>query len=410
MTKKKETFKSKDGKLELRVATDGSLAEMRIEEGADLVSMGAIMELLASGEINYGFENARQHCEESGITREPGSYFPVAIADDISYEPEVEIMIEPLDCLLSQQLFSLSDLSRVRHINAGEKLAKVKTGKGAVQSKNIFDRQIRDLAADKNFQEIYLGSNVEFDTRRNLIIASGDGYALVENNKKISIIDTIFLQQDIIEAGYEVKTSLSLEGSIFSSDLVVNGNLTVKGKIEDCREKGIVVAGDLLLESAEGSLLICKGNLEFREKLNNCEIFCNGSVNGIEGSVISGGNIQSGISISSDLIGSEDFQRTIAEVSIAPFIKGMMIQISQELRKKDWDPSDPNSNDPLVKELEQLEIRFSKIIPDFLSNNRELNKISSKKGFLPGTRLRIFNLSWDIDAEIMDREFKLVQE
>jgi len=406
---KKETFKTEDGRIILRVSADGNLAELRIEEDASLVSETAIADLLAKAEIKYGFDNARADAEANGVKREPGVYFPVAIADDTSFEPDVEILVEPLDCLLSQRLYSLNDLSRVRFITAGEKLAKVSTGKGVVQSKNIFDRKIRDLAADKNFLDTFLGENVDFDTRRNLIVAACDGYALVENGKKISIIDNIYLQQDIVETGYEVKTSLTLEGSIFKSDLVVNGNLNVGGKIEDCSDKGIVVAGNLLFESCEDSLLICKGDLEFREKLQNCEVFCNGNVKGAAGSEISGGNIQAGISVSCDLIGSEDKEKTIVEVSIAPFIKGMMIQLSQELRKKDWDPSEPYQDDPLVKELSQLEIRFSKVIPDFLSHNREQNKIISHEGFNFGVSLRIFNLSWEIDTGTDETEFALVQ-
>lgn len=406
---KKETFKTEDGKIVLRVSADGNLAELKIEEDAGLVSEAAIADLLEKAEIKYGFENARAEAEAKGITREPGVYFPVAIADDTSFEPGVEILVEPLDCLLSQRLYSLNDLSRVRFITAGEKLAKISTGTGAVQSKNIFDRKIRDLAADKNFLETYLGENVNFDTRRNLIVATCDGYALVENGKKVSIIDNIYLQQDIVETGYEVKTSLTLEGSIFKSDLVVNGNLSVGGKIADCSDKGIVVAGNLMFESCEDSLLICKGDLEFREKLQNCEVFCNGNVKGAAGSEITGGNIQAGISVSCDLIGSEEKEKTIVEVSIAPFIKGMMIQLSQELRKKDWDSSEPYMDDPLVKELSQLEIKFSKVIPDFLSQNRERNKIISHEGFNSGVSLRIFNLSWEIDTGTDETEFALVQ-
>jgi len=87
----------------------------------------------------------------------------------------------------------------------------------------------------------------------------------------------------------------------------------------------------------------------------------------------------------------------------------MMIQLSQELRKKDWDPSEPYMDDPLVKELSQLEIRFSKVIPDFLSHNRKQNKITSHEGFNPGVSLRIFNLSWKIDTGTDETEFALVQ-
>ncbi|MCF7911354.1 MAG: FapA family protein [Candidatus Cloacimonetes bacterium] len=410
MDKKMDKYKTADGMVLLRVLADGSKAEMRVEAEADLVSAGAITELLTQAGIKYGFKNAREKAVEEGAVREVGKYFTIALADDSSFEPEVEILVEPLDCLLSQRLYSINDLARVRFINAGEKLAKVKTGSGSVQSRNIFDRKIRDLAADKNFLDTYLGENVEFDTRRNLIVASNDGYALVENGKKISIIDNIFLQQDIIETGFEIKSSLTLEGSVFSSDLVVNGNLVVSGKIEDCKGKGVVVAGNLVLDSSENSLLICKGNLEFRDQLQNCEVYCNGNVKGAEKSEIIGGNIQSGISIISGKIGNEEKENTIVEVSIAPFIKGMMIQLSQELRKKDWDPSEPEMEDPLVKELSQLEIRFSKVIPDFLSSNRELNKITSRQGFYPGVALRIFNLCWEIDTETGETEFALLQD
>jgi hypothetical protein len=409
MTRKKETYKSEDGKLELRLSTDGSQAELRVVEGADLIGTGALEKLIADHEVTYGFENAVRYCQEAGIKRQSGEFFPIARADDITFEPEVEILLEPLDCLMSQSLYSLSDLTRVRHITAGEKLAKVKTGSSPVESKNIFGNKIRDLAQDKSFQETYLGANVEFDTRRNLIIASGDGYGLVENSKKISIIDNILLQQDIIEAGYEVKTSLTLDGSIFSSELVIGGDLLVRGKIEGCRGKGIIVTGSLTVESAEDSLIMCKKDLTFRERLVNCQVYCNGSVKGGESSRIIGGNIQSGLAISAGRIGGEDTE-TIAEVSIAPFVKGMMIQLSQELRKNDWDPGNPDKEDPLVKELEQLEIRYSKIIPDFLSENRELNKIISENGFSGGSHLRIFNLSWNIENDVEERQFALIQE
>jgi hypothetical protein len=410
MTKKTKTYKSEDGTLELRVASDGSIAELLISGEAELINSLAVSELLDSADIKYGFQNAQKLCLDQDVKREAGSYFPIAAADDASLEPQVEILIEPLDCLLSQKLFSIKDLSRLRHIDAGEKIAKVKNSDSGSKSKNIFAHEIRDLSADKNFLQTYLGRNVEFDARRNAIISSAAGYALVENNKKISIIDNIILQQDIIETGFEIKTGLTLEGSIFSSDLVVNGDLVVKGKIENCNEKGIIVAGELQFESAIKSLLICKGSLYFTEEMEDCNVFCNSYVRGAEDSSIAGGCIQSGIAINSGIIGSEQAARTIAEISIAPFIKGMMIQICQELRKKDWNPAHPDSSDPLVKELEQLEIKFSKVIPDFISDNRQKNKITSNKGFLAGTRLRIFNLSWDINEPIGDKEFSLLQD
>ena len=410
MGKKRQTFYSTDKKLELQVYSDGSLAEMKFSENNDLVSPKEIIELLSEARIVYGFENAKDHCKKNGIDRKQGEYFPVAMADDVSFHPEVEVLLDPLDCLLSQRLYSLNDLSRVRHINTGEKLAKVKVGSGGSKSKNIFGHEIRDLSTDKNFTDTYLGSNVEFDKRRNLIVAAGDGYGIVENDKKINIVDNIFLQQDIIEAGYEVKTSLTLDGSIFKSDLVVNGNLIVHGKIENCREKGIIVTGDMNLESAEDSLLICKGKIRFREELKSCKLFCNGVLEGDEGSLINGGIIQSGLAIEADRIGDEEGGQTVAEIGLSPFIKGMMIQLTQELRRKGWDPALPDMDDPMVKELSQLEIRFSKQIPDFLSNHRSENKICSRQGFGENTYLRIFNLSWNLDEETNEQEFSLVQE
>lgn len=406
MTKKKELLKSTDGMIELRYATDGSIAELKLNNSNQLLSDKSISDLLEKAEIKYGFKNAVSHCKDNNIERKAGEFFPIAIADDTSFEPDVEILLEPMDCLLSQRLYSLTDLERVRFIDAGEKLAKVKTGKGNIQSRNIFDRQIRDLSNDKNFSDTYLGLNVDFDKRRSLIIAKSDGYGLVENNKKISIINNIYLQQDVIEAGHEVKTSLTLDGSIFNSDLIVGGDLTVTGKIEGCQEKGILVSGNLTLESAEDSLLICKGDLKFREQLSNCQVFCNESVIGKENSVIKGGKIQSGISLQTGMVFSEENDTTL-EVSIAPFYKALMIKLCNQLRQKEWDPKNPDTQDPLVKELEQLEIRFAKDIPKFLSDNRAKNKIICEKGFDANTHLRIFNVSQNIEENSELMEFTL---
>ena len=409
MVKSKQTFNSSDGKVKLRVHSDGSKAEILFNEDADLINSTMIEEVLKEAEVVYGFKNARKYCEEENIERERGVFFVIAQADDTSWEAEVEIIVEPLECLLSPRLFSLNDLERVRYITSGEKLAKVKAGDdGELQNKNIFGRKIKDLAADKNFLETYLGDNVEFDTRRNMIISKSEGYVLVEHGKRISIIDNIYLQQDIIDGEYEIKTGLTLDGSLFNSYLSVGGNLKVTGKIEDCDNRGIIATGNIELESAENSLIICKGYLVFNEKLSNCRIFCDEFLKGGTHSTISGGIIQAGRYIEANTIGSETGEKTIAEISIAPYYKALMIRISRELRKRDWDNTQPENTDPYVRDLKELEMKYLKALPDFVSINREEKRIEAILDILPPTSLRIFHLSREIANEGAELAFRLV--
>ncbi|MCF7920848.1 MAG: FapA family protein [Candidatus Cloacimonetes bacterium] len=409
MVKSKQTYSSSDGSVKIRVHADGSKADILLNEDVNLINSNALEELLKEAEIVYGFENAIEFCKKEKIERERGEYFPLALADNTSWEAEVEIIIEPLECLLSPRLFSLNDLSRVRYITTGEKLAKVKTGDGSGgQNKNIFGRKIKDLASDKNFLDTFLGTNVEFDTRRNLIIASGNGYALVENGKRISVTDNIFLQQDIIDGDYEIKSGLTLEGSLFGSSLNVGGNLKVQGKVENCSEKGIIASGNIELDSADNSLLICKGNLEFSNLLLNCQVFADGYIKGTERSSISGGELQAGRYIEAATIGSESGEETIAEIGISPYLKALMILISRSLRQSNWNYKEPDNTEPLVRDLKEMEMKYLKALPDFLSLHREEKKITGYIDILPPTRLRIFHLTRLINNEGEPLTFELV--
>jgi hypothetical protein len=232
----------------------------------------------------------------------------------------------------------------------------------------------------------------------------------VEHGKRISIIDNIYLQQDIIDGEYEIKTGLTLDGSLFNSYLSVGGNLKVTGKIEDCDNRGIIATGNMELESAENSLIICKGFLLFNEKLSNCRIFCDEFLKGGNHSTISEGVIQAGRYIEANTIGSETGEKTIAEISIAPYYKALMIRISRELRKRNWDNTQPENTDPYVRDLKELEMKYLKALPDFVSVNREEKRIEATIDILPPTSLRIFHLSREIASEGAELTFKLVNQ
>lgn len=408
MGKSKETFKSVDEKIMLRVHADGSIAEAYFSKDEDLLNCDDFDNLLKQAEVSYGFENARKLCEEKGISRARGEFFPIALADEMEWEPQVDIIIEPLECLLSPRLFSLSDLERIRYISVGEKLAKVKAGDDGAQSRNVFSRLVKDLAKDNNFQETYIGENVKFDARRNVIIAEKEGYVLVENSKRISVIDNIFLQQDIIEGEHEIKTGLTLDGSIFNSQLTVGGNLKVLGKIENCRGKGIIAKGNMELMEAESSSLLCEGDMHFTEKLSKCDVFANGYIAGGEASVISGGHIQAGRYIKAGTIG-DDSEDTLAEISIAPFLKGQMIWISQELRKEEWDNASLDDTNPLSGELKDLEMQYLKALPEYISQYREEKRIETTRELIPYTKMRIFHLTREIEHEDEASVFELVE-
>lgn len=408
MGKSKETFKSSDENVKLLVYADGSKAELYLSDEENLINSQLVENFLKEAEITYGFKNAQAYCEENGIKRESGKFFPIAIADDMSWEPQVEIIIEPLECLLSPRLFSLNDLERIRYISVGEKLAKVQAGDNSIQNKNIFGRLIRDLAADKNFLDTYIGENVKFDARRNVIIAEKEGFVLVENGKRISVIDNIFLQQDIIDIEHEIKTGLTLDGSIFNSHLKVGGNLKILGKIDNCDSKGIIALGNIELQEAENSKLICSGDLFFSDTLHNCKVFANGYVQGSEKSTISGGHVQSGRFIKVAVIGDDAGQETVTEISIAPFLKAQMIKISQDLREDEWDNQTLDDTNPLTEELKNLEMLYLKSLPDYISLHREEKMIVSSFNIMPPVKMRIFDISKEIESENEELSFKLV--
>jgi len=82
----------------------------------------------------------------------------------------------------------------------------------------------------------------------------------------------IIFESDIIDMDLSIYCDLIVKGNVINSEISCENNLFVEGDIFSDK-KVVYVKNDLNTVSINDSLILCKGNLKFKVKIQNSELY-----------------------------------------------------------------------------------------------------------------------------------------
>jgi uncharacterized protein (DUF342 family) len=406
------------GNLSLELKEDRLSAWLTIKDSGILVDEHEILELIERAGIKTGFEEALKYMRKNGLEKEYGTPFPIAICNHVKSESHLHCFF---DQAAARSLGSAIRPELLKDLACVEKDAVI-----ADYSTNIFDRQgsiydifgnlIHDEELDPSQAEALAGDRVRFDPSRQQFIAETPGFVTLDEQGRMSILDSLVHEGDVDAPaeGLRAPVSLTVQGSVSNTSVAVKGNLTitgdlvnsslycegdleVKGAIRNCRLNGLEVLGSVQTQGIAFSRILCLGRLVFESQLFDSEIVAEGGISSERGS-IEGGHAQTCGNIAIANLGNLDNIPTELEITIGPFYKTLLMQLTKQLiHLKQEDQPDPREIGRVNDRIRQCEEALDQQLNEFLQRppSGKLS-LAVREDVFPPVRIRILKHEYQI--------------
>jgi len=367
---------NKQKSMELEISPDNNFAWLTILDSNEMIDENELIEFLNMTGIRYGFENAKAENDKAGLIKKRNKPFLIAKGSAFPPKPSFQLYFDP---------------DEKKNVKQNSLLAKLlPTAEPALIGKNIFGSESR--AQDYKFDpQLYCGANCQIN-ENDEIIAAKSGLPQIDADKTISIICETSLD-NIIDKKLNFDNNLIVNGEINSSQLMVNGDLTVYGDIVNC-SKGIYVTGNIKFLHAHRSAIFARGSI-FLESSKYSTLAAEKEISGTENSSIVGGSTFSGEKINIARLGSSEQEPTSAEIAISPYLKEQikLLQTKISALQDDTEQAELTS---MKEELQNLEDQYLQKIIDTLDNTNP-KQINLREKVYPNTYLRILNHSQKVE-------------
>ena len=405
-----KTFTNKQGNLILEIRDEGMSAWMTIKQTENLIDERDILQLIDEAGIKAGFEDAQRYINLHNLEKDFGTCFPLALCNAGAASTKLTFYFDRHHPLNPDKLMAFDELSELSYVLPGTVLADY--------SSNLFDRQgsiynifgniIPNTNVEVDKAEENAGPNVDFDPERNAFVSRRTGYPYVDKAGRISIMDTLLLK-DYTASGSPLRTPLSIicDSPLKGVEILANGNIEIHGDIENCRlaseaeitiwgncqsstitcknkltinsdiiscnEEGINSGGDLNCQNIRGSYILCRGYLNLNGQAVDSRIVAEKGINGHrEQSCISGSHVQSSGNIELGSLGNIDGGETEIEITISPYYKSVLMNLTKELIKAKGDASAPPEKlEQLKADIQNCEQELDYQLNTFLKRPRE---------------------------------------
>ncbi|MCL2063885.1 MAG: FapA family protein [Candidatus Cloacimonetes bacterium] len=425
-------YKSENGVFTIEISDDKFSAFLTVSSEEDFISEKDLIEVVEKSEISFGFEEARDLIFSKDIQRNFDQPFPIAIGIKPK-DPEIEF--SPLfdtdksyNQAIGNQFHLLKNLPKV---NKGEPLAHLFVTKQSKAGKDIFGKEVPPEHYENHLIENYLGENVSYSQERGQIIADKTGYPYMDELPRIHIksefvldknLDLTFEDMDffgsmiingdvIDKVKLKLTGDLTINGNIKDAEIDVNGNIFVDGDIINCKSPGVVASGSISFHAAENSKIVAGDRVKFSKSLQFCRVIAENGLYGNESSgMIVGGVYQSGEHIETAIIGNTGGISTEVEISISPYKKDRMANITKQMNKlKELELENSRDYKELLEEINDLEMHLEEDINSMLKNQDNLPKhIIAYKRVFPATYIRILKKSLHVTEELSRVNFSII--
>ena len=390
-------YTNTDKSLYLTISKDDLTAYLTIQDNGNMIDEKEISNLLTSVGIKNGLDEAVEYNKKNDIKKKLGEPFLIALSQVQKSESGIKYNFDIESCINPDQQYEMDELSQFEKVEKNQAIADVSTSEIQNSAADIFGNVVStDSGHQVNVDDI-MGNNVHFSAETNQIFATEAGYPYLNHENKISVRST-FISQDIHDTNKKIYGSTTIEGVISNSNLEIFGDLWVKGNVRGCKQGGIIVHGDIILDHAENSNIYASGNITIHHNARNCLIYANGSIKATENSSISGGVIQSGESLEVFTVGSPLNILTEVEIAIAPFTKEQIRTTSSKLAQaRNADEIDELLISSHIDKLKELQSEFNNELER--SHSIILPKVIIKGEVFPNSNIRILKHILEISTE-----------
>jgi uncharacterized protein (DUF342 family) len=427
-----EVYESEFGNFVIETSDDKFTAFLTIKETEDFIDEKELLDLIAKASITHGFAQAQYLVETKQIKKIAGQPFPLACGDTPK-PPEIEFspLINTDKCYDMTMESHFTKLKSIQRVEKGEPLAHLFITKPSQIGTNIFGEEVVPESYDTQIINDYLGDNVSYSAERGQIIADKAGYPYMDELSRIHVksefimdknIDLTFPEGDffgnlVVNGDVIDKVKLSIDGDlivnghIIDAEIEVTGDIFVSGDIKDCKSPGILAAGKISFNGAENSKITAGGTVSFTKSIHFCKVLAeNGIFGNEETSSIVGGVCQSGEHVEVAIIGNTGSLATEVEISISPYTKEKMVNVSKQmLNLKEMGLTGNIEYIDLQDILSSLEATLEEKVNIIIKNIENLPKhILAYKKIFPGSYIRILKKSTHITTEHNKVSFSIV--
>lgn len=424
---------NKAGNLVLELKQDTMSAWLTIKRSGRLIDEADILSLIDEAGIKTGFEEAIKYIRENSLEKEFDVPFPIAICNLSESESVLRYHFNPDLQINFAQGINFAELSKISYVENGSVLADYSSNLFAQGGSiyDIFGELIQHSNVDLELAESLSGVNVRFDPQGQEFVATKTGYPYLDELGRICVLDTLVIKGEDIPGETEITSPLDIivQGSIACVKLSCGGNLHVKGDLHTCvvhaqndlyvegeivvcKLPGIRAFGNISCAGMRDSVVLCKGNVSFSGRIENCLIACDGDIIGLhDDSIIVEGAVQAGGSISLAEAGSADGASTELEIAISPFYRSYLMQLTREMVRLKEDP-EPNAEQivALQQVIKKGELELDDKLNSFLQRNPQDKKsIVIHRNVFPPISIRVLKHSYEIKThqpglEILEKE------
>ncbi len=406
------------GSLRLELRDDRLSAWLTIRDRNRLTDEQEILDLIEQAGIKTGFEEALRYMRKHGMEKEFDTAFPVAMCNHVKGEGKLNYYFNLDQAKHFDGIVSREELERLTCIEAGTVLAD--------HSSNIFDRPgsiydiYGEMLPDEDFDlnEIHkiTGDNVVFDQVRHQLVAECAGFPRIDGDGRISVVKVLVLDGGVSGLAEGLRSPVDLEvrgdvastpvtaagkvtirGDLTDSQVWCEGDLQVDGQIRNCVQNEVRVLGNLACAGISDSRVLCRGRIEFSGAVSNSEVVADGGVHSPRGSV-SGGHLESSEDIILNTLGDQTGSPTEVEITLSPFHKALLMQMTKELIRLKQDPeSNAAEIAKLNDQIRNCEHELDGELNQYLQRDpaRKL-KLSVDNEVYPPVRIRILRHEYDL--------------
>jgi uncharacterized protein (DUF342 family) len=419
---------SPSGSISIRINEDKMSAWMYIHKTGKIIDELEILSLIQDAGIRNGFDEALEWMAENGYNKDFEKPFPVAICKASINKEQIKLHFDPEKAYNPDKEWNFKDIVNWSCVEPGKTLADIPLSDfmDVSNSLNIYGEPASDVANMLTLNS-YIGTNVSLDIDGKRIISEIRGYPYLDTEGRICVADRITYVGDIkfISVPVTLGASLTVEGSInkthlsmtrdltikgniINSEINTEGNLVVEGDILECQGTGIVVTQDIRVKGISDSLVLCMGNIYFENVISGSRIVAEKQIAGDpDKSQIFASQVMSYKNVDVADIGSPEGTDTEIEITVSPFLKERLMQMTKVMDKLKMSPIlNKDKIDTFSKKLKIVEEDLSREMTRYLNTKVEQPRfVKARNQLYKKSYIRVFKNSYTIKQNQANAEF-----
>jgi uncharacterized protein (DUF342 family) len=434
------TPKAVETGIELTVREDKMTASINAKPGGlGELSLDELKEFLVAHEVCHGLVSDEELAAFLAANA-PGSEMIVAhgTLPKTGQPDELQCQFETdphrIGTLLDDGTMDWKDRGEIPQASEGDLLAEIKPGRPGRPGVDVHGHVVAPEELKK--MRVRAGKGAAFDEEGTSVFATRDGQPYLSLENQISVMPVLKIKGDVgietghveydghvevpgtVQTGYRVRAESLAAGEIHSDDVVVTGDILVRGGIYGARIKA---GGNLKAHHVNRSDLLVQGDIVIKKELVESKARAGGRCL-LDGGVILSSEVAAAKGISSGSIGAESANDSFLQVGKDPWIKEAIAERRGQLQESTERKAElANKIEPLKTARENVGTELGEIaqVQDKkMVARRELQELIKKEKRKPTAKelVQIKTLGREVDkidlevARLMEEEERIDAE